>query len=605
MSTRVPKAKVGRRSTLILHRTTSKKGHEGFDDLKESVKSGEEFCKEVSAVLQERADLDLAYSRTLMKLSSKLLRASKERSGTVSNAWYFVANDFEQTAEIHKNIAATLTEEIGKPLKNFLENEYKTRKSIESGVEKRNKQLTEWKSTQAKAKAKSYLACRENEKVQDQMLDCKLGRGRHLSDKENVKLETKRKKSESSVRKGDMEYYASSIKTERSRLDWECSIFRGSSGLRRLEQERLEQLADKATQYLNVMKENRPKLANLTCQLEEPVRLCDTHRDIDAVAFDTRHQEGMGEQLLPSFYSEDLINVMNKERRRESLSKLVGILKADIERERKGKAGVENLAKALQETPKFGGEDSQQDVQDKLQHMQAMLTYLEATRFKILNVMLDLEGKQRVSHPMAAYLDNIKDKQGLSQSILRVPSWFVADSQQVPLEWEDRGTADGGAESWSSPANSPHSRSPHLVTSVGVFGDSSPAFTTTNPIHGRGRADGGFVDETGYGKEDPPAESPLSDSDFDEFDSNEEDVVSFEEKNSQDNEIHEIYYQEKQVAVIGQCRALYDYTANMYDELNIRVGDVINVHDKQEDGWWLGECSGKVGIFPATYVESL
>jgi len=59
------------------------------------------------------------------------------------------------------------------------------------------------------------------------------------------------------------------------------------------------------------------------------------------------------------------------------------------------------------------------------------------------------------------------------------------------------------------------------------------------------------------------------------------------------------------VAVIGQCRALYDYTANMYDELNIRVGDVINVHDKQEDGWWLGECSGKVGIFPATYVESL
>ena len=43
------------------------------------------------------------------------------------------------------------------------------------------------------------------------------GRGRHLSDKENLKLEAKRKKSETSVRKGDMEYYASCIKTERSR----------------------------------------------------------------------------------------------------------------------------------------------------------------------------------------------------------------------------------------------------------------------------------------------------------------------------------------------------------------------------------------------------
>ena len=43
------------------------------------------------------------------------------------------------------------------------------------------------------------------------------GRGRHLSDKENLKLEAKRIKSETSVRKGDMEYYASCIKTERSR----------------------------------------------------------------------------------------------------------------------------------------------------------------------------------------------------------------------------------------------------------------------------------------------------------------------------------------------------------------------------------------------------
>ena len=45
-----------------------------------------------------------------------------------------------------------------------------------------------------------------------------------------------------------------------------------------------------------------------------------------------------------------------------------------------GRAGVENLAKALQETPKFGGEESQNDVQEKLQHMRSMLTYLEACR---------------------------------------------------------------------------------------------------------------------------------------------------------------------------------------------------------------------------------
>ena len=59
---------------------------------------------------------------------------------------------------------------------------------------------------------RSYAACRENEKCQDLLLDCKLGRGRQLSEKEHVKLQAKRKKSETAVRKSDMEYYAACIK---------------------------------------------------------------------------------------------------------------------------------------------------------------------------------------------------------------------------------------------------------------------------------------------------------------------------------------------------------------------------------------------------------
>ena len=116
--------------------------------------------------------------------------------------------------------------------------------------------------------------------------------------------------------------------------------------------------------------------------------------------------DSMGDQILPSFYAEDTTNAMNAERRRDSLAKCLRVVKSDIEREKKvrmtdrelrerdyilfqrltypmflqGMAGVENLAKALQETPKFGGEDSQNDVQEKLQHMRSMLTYLEACR---------------------------------------------------------------------------------------------------------------------------------------------------------------------------------------------------------------------------------
>ena len=83
---------------------------------------------------------------------------------------------------------------------------------------------------------------------------------------------------------------------------------------------------------------------------------------------------------MPNFYAEDINNCMNRERRREALTKFLRVVKSDIDRETKGMGGVENLAKAIQETPKFGGEESQQDVQEKLQHMRSMLTFLEATR---------------------------------------------------------------------------------------------------------------------------------------------------------------------------------------------------------------------------------
>jgi nostrin len=57
--------------------------------------------------------------------------------------------------------------------------------------------------------------------------------------------------------------------------------------------------------------------------------------------------------------------------------------------------------------------------------------------------------------------------------------------------------------------------------------------------------------------------------------------------------------------VIGQCKALYSYTPKLYDELELEPGDIIEIHTKQEDGWWLGKLNNNIGIFPATYVEEL
>ncbi|XP_022079904.1 nostrin-like isoform X2 [Acanthaster planci] len=57
--------------------------------------------------------------------------------------------------------------------------------------------------------------------------------------------------------------------------------------------------------------------------------------------------------------------------------------------------------------------------------------------------------------------------------------------------------------------------------------------------------------------------------------------------------------------VIGQCMAKFDYEAQEPEEISLKEGDVINVIQKFDDGWWFGEIGGQRGNFPGSYVDLL
>ena len=83
--------------------------------------------------------------------------------------------------------------------------------------------------------------------------------------------------------------------------------------------------------------------------------------------------------------------------------------------------------------------------------MRSMLTYLESSMFKALNVMMDIEGRPRVNHPIASYIDYSKDRQGLTAATLKVPCWVNTDplpslpspdlvmDRSNKMEWTERG----------------------------------------------------------------------------------------------------------------------------------------------------------------------
>jgi len=430
------------------------------------------------------------------------------------------------------------------------------------------------------------------------------------------------------VRKCDLEYYSCTIKAERARLEWESAILRGCSSFRRMEEDRLSQLRFLAEQYQQILEEHRPKLVASANRLDEPIRRIHVGRDMEVVRKKVDIDENtLGEQTLPNFYAEDTNNCMNRERRREALAKFLRIIKADIDRETKGMGGVENLAKALQETPKFGGEESQQDVQEKLQHMRSMLTFLEASRFKVLNALLEMEGRPSVHHPLSSYIENSKEKNGMIKTKLKIPYWNRQEPQPpVDLSDEDiciigsttvgltnglndtRGTADGGFTEITTPDFTTTVIHPLRSPADGTHPDQDSDFDDFSDDSKPNSEDGGSTTTPKPANNHVVTVTTGGGSSVNGFFSGSISNSSsgFASAGDQgENEISEMYYQEKTVPSIGQCRALYDYSANMYDELSIHVGDIINIHDKQEDGWWLGELKGQVGIFPATYVEDI
>lgn len=54
-----------------------------------------------------------------------------------------------------------------------------------------------------------------------------------------------------------------------------------------------------------------------------------------------------------------------------------------------------------------------------------------------------------------------------------------------------------------------------------------------------------------------------------------------------------------------RARVLYDYDALKADELNLRVGTIVYVVRRNDDGWHEGVLNGVTGLFPENYTEVL
>ncbi|XP_075893995.1 CD2-associated protein [Nelusetta ayraudi] len=54
-----------------------------------------------------------------------------------------------------------------------------------------------------------------------------------------------------------------------------------------------------------------------------------------------------------------------------------------------------------------------------------------------------------------------------------------------------------------------------------------------------------------------------------------------------------------------QCKVLFEYQPVNEDELELKAGDIIDITEEVEEGWWSGSLNGKSGLFPSNFVKEL
>ncbi|CAK6968590.1 SH3 domain-containing kinase-binding protein 1 [Scomber scombrus] len=54
-----------------------------------------------------------------------------------------------------------------------------------------------------------------------------------------------------------------------------------------------------------------------------------------------------------------------------------------------------------------------------------------------------------------------------------------------------------------------------------------------------------------------------------------------------------------------RCKAAFSYVPQHEDELELKIGDIIDIVSEVEEGWWEGYLNGKSGMFPSNFTKEI
>ncbi|KTF93081.1 hypothetical protein cypCar_00007591, partial [Cyprinus carpio] len=296
-------------------------------------------------------------------------------------------------------------------------------------------------------------------------------------------------------------------------------------------------------------------------QIEQAVRKVDVEKDIQSLVEDVSATEddNKAEFLMADYFEEEGKTVMGKDRRKDAIRTKLQRLEDCIMKTKSDREGLdlcfraerlEKMVKVYREQPNFSNKKNLEETEELLDEAILKLDLLEATHCKLTHSLAEIEGKPKSRHRFSDSITKWKEKD-CEHSVVQL-------SRPVRIK--------------KTPFRSRQSMRSSVINKSVLTNQSpdttseEPSTETTDVTHN--------TDEQQSG----PVNGSVSES--------EEDRGS-------------------EFCSVGRCKALYSFTSEREDELNINEGDVLDIFQKDDTGWWFGELNGQRGHFPSTYVEEL
>uniref|UniRef100_A0A8D1C119 Nostrin n=1 Tax=Sus scrofa TaxID=9823 RepID=A0A8D1C119_PIG len=331
-----------------------------YKNLKEFSQNGEDFCKQVTSILQQRANLEINYAKGLQKLATKLNKALQStKKNCLVSAWAWVSEGMKSAADLHQKLGKAIELEAIKPTHQVLSVHEKKRKSLDNEVEKAaNLVISNW-NQQIKAKKKLMVSTKKHEALFHLVDSSK----QITTGKEKQKLLNKLKKSAENLAKEDENYYQKNMASCSARLKWENTLENCFRSILELEKERIHLFCNNLNQYSQHTSVFGQTLTTCHTQIHCAISKIDVEKDIQALVEETANSsaENKSEFLLTDYFEEDPKNAMSKERQVSSLKSKLSRLQKDIEKASQDQEGLERMLRAYTSHSSFSDTESQKN----------------------------------------------------------------------------------------------------------------------------------------------------------------------------------------------------------------------------------------------------